>query len=278
MNRSIGTLLVLLVLLAVQSCGPGGETSRPAAPPEPMEHLYQRGHQLYLEMRLDSAAKVLRLAAAQDSTYIPTLTDLASLHYDLGLKEEGESNPRRLEQFRASRSYFAKVEARGVHESNVYERLCELSLALNDSKGFLKYAKKNVEYFPYDRQYYNLGLAYFEAEDYNGVVKSQKEAAEKFKQSFYIGGFYRQMGRAYGKIGRDQTAERTYTTGVLAVDVKLAELRKGGGDYKAGDGYHRLMDDKIGMLLALKKLHQTYKEPEKLERVERQLKEAGYAK
>ena len=62
------------------------------------------------------------------------------------------------------------------------------------------------------------------------------------------------------------------------MDVRLTELKKGGGDYKMGDGYRRLMDDKIGMLLALKKLHQTYREPEKLERVERLLKEAGYSK
>lgn len=265
------------IVLGLQSCGPGGETSRPVIP-ESTEHIYQRGHQLYLEMRLDSAANVLKLAASRDSAYLPPVTDLASLYYDLAMKEDGETNPRRLELLRASRSYFAKIEARGVRESNVYERLCEISLTLNDSKSFLKYAKKNVELYPYDRQYYNLGVAYFEAEDYNGVIRSQKEASEKFKQSFYVGGFYRQMGRAYGKIGRDQTAERTFTTGVLAVDVRLAELRKSGGDYRMGDGYRRLIDDKIGMLLALKKLHQTYKEPEKLERVERQLKEAGYTK
>ena len=270
-------MVALVTVLGLQSCGPGAETSRPAAP-ESKERVYQLGHQLYLEMKLDSAARVLKNAAAQDSTYLPPLTDLASLYYDLGMREEGESNPRRLQNLRVARSYFATIEARGVRESNVYERLCELSLTLNDTKGFLTYAKKNVELYPHDRQYYNLGVAYFEAEDYNGVIKSQKEASEKFKQSYYVGSFYRQLGRAYGKIGRDQTAERTFTTGVLAVDVRLTELKKGGGDYKMGDGYRRLMDDKIGMLLALKKLHQTYREPEKLERVERLLKEAGYSK
>jgi len=38
------------------------------------------------------------------------------------------------------------------------------------------------------------------------------------------------------------------------------------------------MDDKIGMLLLLKRLHTTYKAAEKLEQVERQLTEAGYPK
>ena len=277
MKTRIALATALMVSFGLNSCGPGAETTQPPAP-EPKEVVYQRGHQLYVQMQLDSAATVLKRAAEQDSTYLPPLADLAALNYDLGMREEGETNPRRLERLRISRSYFVKIEAGGMHESNVYERLCELSLALNDSKAFLKYARKNAELYPYDRQFYNLGLAYFESEDYTGVIKSQKEACEKFKQSFYVGGFYRQLGRAYAKIGRDQTAERTFAAGVLAIDVRLAELRKKGGDYKIGEGYRRLIDDKIGMLLALKKLHQTYKEPEKLELVERQLKEAGYAK
>jgi hypothetical protein len=40
----------------------------------------------------------------------------------------------------------------------------------------------------------------------------------------------------------------------------------------------RLQDDRIGMLLLLKRLHITYREAEKLAQVERQLKEAGYTK
>ena len=40
---------------------------------------------------------------------------------------------------------------------------------------------------------------------------------------------------------------------------------------------HRLTDDKVGMLLLLKRLHTTYKAADKLERVEQQLKEAGHS-
>jgi hypothetical protein len=40
----------------------------------------------------------------------------------------------------------------------------------------------------------------------------------------------------------------------------------------------RLRDDKIGMLVALKGLHQLYKDGEKLANVEKQLKELGYTK
>ena len=51
-----------------------------------------------------------------------------------------------------------------------------------------------------------------------------------------------------------------------------------GGEYKSSEEYLRLMDDKIGMLLSLKRLHQTYGAADKLEHVEQQLKEAGYTK
>jgi len=78
------------------------------------------------------------------------------------------------------------------------------------------------------------------------------------------------------KVNRDQTAERTFVSGVQAVDARLAELRQTGGEYKSSETYRRLVGDKIDMLLLLKKLHETYGAKEKLERVERQLKEAGY--
>jgi len=56
------------------------------------------------------------------------------------------------------------------------------------------------------------------------------------------------------------------------VDASLAQLKKG----KSSPDYRRLMDDKIGMLLSLKRLHQIYREADKLEEVEKELKEAGY--
>jgi tetratricopeptide (TPR) repeat protein len=135
-----------------------------------------------------------------------------------------------------------------------------------------------VQKYPFERQYYNVGLAYFAAGDYANVVKSQKEALEKFNNSSYVGGYYRQLGRAYQKLGRDQTAEKTFVTGVQAVDARLAELAKSGPVSTIEEEKKRLLDDKVGMLLALRKLHQTYKAQEKLKQVERQLKEAGYGR
>jgi hypothetical protein len=114
-------------------------------------------------------------------------------------------------------------------------------------------------------------------EDWAGVVKSQREASEKFRESQYTGAYYRQMGRAYMKMDRDQTAERTFAAGVQAIDAVMAEVKKSGGGTASAE-YGRLQDDKIGMLLLLKRLHITYREAEKLAQVERQLREAGYSK
>lgn len=268
-------LLVLPALLAL-SCGSGAESSRPAAG-ETKEALYQRGHTLYRTMDFPAAEENLRRAIAMDSAYVDALVDLASLTYDQGVREEGEANPRRLERFRASRALFARAEGLGYVDAAGYERLCELSVALGDERGFLKYARKSSERYPYDRQSYNLGLAYFGVGDWQGVVKSQKEASEKFKQSPYLGAFYRQLGRAYMKLDRDQTAERTFVAGVAAVDARLAALRTRAVGGSPEDS-RRLTDDKIGMLLLLKRLHTTYKAAEKLEQVERQLRDAGYTK
>jgi hypothetical protein len=60
-----------------------------------------------------------------------------------------------------------------------------------------------------------------------------------------------------------------------AVDNKIAELRKANAEYKSSPEYARLKDDKIGMLVSLKNLHTTYKATNKLEEVERKLKELG---
>jgi tetratricopeptide (TPR) repeat protein len=158
----------------------------------------------------------------------------------------------------------------------VYERLCELSVALGDEQGFARYARKSAERYPYDRQYYNMGIALFGIDDWAGVVTSQKEAIDKFPRSQYVGSFYRQLGRAYEQQKRDQTAERTFTAGIQVVDDRIADLKRPGSDAKSAEKIRRLTDDKIAMLLSLKKLHQTYKASEKLEQVERQLREAGY--
>jgi tetratricopeptide (TPR) repeat protein len=262
------------------SCGPSPETTKRTPSPaiETKELLYQRGHQLYAEQQFDSAETILKAAVALDPYYRQPLNDLAEMHYALGMRESGEGNPRKREQLRLAREYFARMESLGASDGDLYERLCELSNALKDEKTFLKYAKKYADLYPFDRQYLNLGIAYFEVADYAGVIRTQKTALEKFKSSPFVGSFYRQLGRAYMKVDRDQTAEKTFTGGIQAVDSRLAELRKSGGDYKSTDAYRRLVEDKVSMLLLLKRLHQTYKETDKLESVERQLKEAGSAK
>jgi tetratricopeptide (TPR) repeat protein len=209
-----------------------------------------------------------------DSTYRDPLVDLGFLCFDTGVKEEG---PRRMEELRKARGYLARAENLGYREATGYDRLCEICTDLDDARGFLKYAKKNAEQYPYDRQYYNLGVAYFAVEDWAGVVKSQREASEKFRESQYTGAYHRQMGRAYMKMDRDQTAERTLAAGVLAVDAAMAGMKKSGRG-AAPEEQKRLQDDRIGMLLLLKRLHITYREAEKLAQVERQLREAGYTK
>jgi tetratricopeptide (TPR) repeat protein len=269
--RHVAWCMVVPVVI-LGSCGPSGESSKSGAEGS-KEAFYQRGHHLYQTMDLESAEPELLRAVELDSTYVEPLVDLGSLSYDLGRRFDGEKNPGRLDRFRRARRFFARAEALGYRDEAAYERLSELSLALDDAHGFLAYAKKTAALFPYDRQLYNLGLAYFGVEDWQSVIKSQKEAAEKFRQSPYLGGFYRQLGRAYMKIDRDQTAERTLVTGVQAVDARLAA--KGA---LAADERKRLVDDKIGMLLLLKRLHTTYGAAEKLANVERQLKEAGYQK
>ncbi len=274
--KRYATRLAILALAILAGCGPSGESAKPPAA-ETSEALYREGHEFYLARNLDSAAATLTRAYAFDSSSLPLLADLADVHYELGMRYPDERDPQRLYHFRRSRGYLVRLESLGSRESPVYERLCELSSALDDNRSFLKWAKKNAEKYPYDRQIYNLGIAYFENGDYPAVVKAMKDATEKFKSSPYIGGYYRQLGLAYMKIDRDQTATKTLETGVAIVDGRIAEVRKAGSESSAAD-VRRLSDDRVGMLVSLRKLYQTYKETAKLERVERQLRGAGYLK
>lgn len=121
-------------------------------------------------------------------------------------------------------------------------------------------------------------MAYFHVADYAAVIATQKDAIAKFEVSPFIGSFYRQLGRAYARVDRDQTAERTFMAGVKAVDDCVSRMRTGNPGFPETPEYKRLADDRIGMLLSLRKLHHTYKDREKLERVEKQLREAGYDK
>jgi tetratricopeptide (TPR) repeat protein len=276
MTRCAGYFVAACLLAVVAGCGPSGETARTPLADTP-EALYRVGHAYYLERNLDSAAATLTRAYALDSTSVPLIKDLADVHFELGMRFADEKDPRRLAQFRRSRGYLARLEALGSRESELYERLCELSAALDDSRSFLKWAKKNAEKYPYDRQTYNLGIALYENGEYATVVKTMKEAVEKFKASPYIGGYYRQMGLAYMKMDRDQTATKTFETGLVIVDRRLADARNSGSDPNLPD-LRRLADDRVGMLVSLRKIYQIYKETANLERVQRLLREAGYMK
>ncbi len=278
MRHRLTTRLCVVVgcTALIMSCAPQQETTKEVFPRQTVttkESLYRRGHQLYLNQELDSATTLLKSAVVLDSTYIDPLIDLAQLHYDLAMRAQSDAKKRELSRY--SRDYYVRIDRLGRSDSDVYERLCELSVILGDDGMFLTYARKNVERYPYDRQYHNLGLAYFNVGDYQNVIKTQKESTEKFKLSPYIGGFFRQLGRAYQKIDRDQTAERTFDAGVKTMDEYVARQAKARSDFNSSADYKRLMDDKVGMLMALRKLHTTYKALDKLEKVDRQLKALG---
>lgn len=268
MNRSAlaGALLGALLL---SSCATTEKTAvAPSAPPS-KELLERRGHQLYATGALDSASAVLRDVLEMDPANRTALTDLASLHYDLAMREPNEKSPARMENLKASRRYFAELERLGEGTADLYDRLCETSMRLGDDKAFLTYAKKSAAKFPFDRQYHNLGLAYFNVGDYQKVIKTEKQAIEKFKNSSYMSSFYRQLGRAYMKVDRDQTAERTLEDGLKIVNQRLEGS-------PAPDERRRLVEDKVGILISLRSLYQTYRKDDKLKDAERQLREAGY--
>jgi tetratricopeptide (TPR) repeat protein len=211
-----------------------------------------------------------------DTGFVEPVRDLAQLHYEWAMRAP-EKSRERAEHLRAARTSFARLDALGDRSSDIYERLCEISIALNDDRSFVRYAKKNAELYPCDRQLFNLARAYFEVEDYQNVIKSTKASIDRFKGSPYITSYYRLLGRSYMKIDRDQTAEKTLVVGVKEADVRLADLRKQGTG-QGDDQWRRTHDDKINMLLALKQLHTTYHADDRLRQVERQLKEEGYDK
>lgn len=276
-------LLSFFVAVMLPSCSAPPEPARPARPAAreglSVNELAAEGHLLAARREWDSATVVLEAALAKDPAYRPALRDLAGLNYDRAMAIAPGTDQVRATSMRRAHVLFARLEDLGERDADLYERLCETAVALDDSSAFLRYAKKYAALTPHDRQYYNLGLAYLGVSDFQGAIRSQKEAIEKFPSSEYIGSFHRQLGRAYMKVDRDQTAERTLAAGVKAADAKLSELtRNGSVDGTSGSAVARLREDKIAMLLMLKKLHQTYKAADKLEQVEKQLRDAGVAK
>jgi tetratricopeptide (TPR) repeat protein len=260
-------------------CGPSAETPRPvpATPPATVDAVYRTGHRYYLEQQADSAVVWLRRAEAMDSTFVDPVQDLAQLYYEQGMRA-GEKSRERQDSFRSARRAFARLETLGRHESEIYERLCELSTAMNDDQAFLRYAKKYAELYPYDRQHYNLTRAYFDTGDFQSVIKTAKEGIDRYRDSPYLTSYYRILGRAYMKIGRDQTAEKILSGGLDVANARLSDLKKSGPASTSGDGYRRAHEDKVNMLLMLKQLHTTYRATEKLQHVDRMLKEEGYDK
>lgn len=274
MNIRPWHIVLLVCFVGRMGCGPAPETARKETEtPATKEALFQAGHRLYLQQQYDSAQVLLTRALMLDRTYRAAVADLAALHYDRAM--QSEASKRKNELLRASRDYYLRLDSLNAADADTYERLCEIANALNDDRTFLRYAKKNMEAYPYDRQYYNLSVAYFNVDAFPSVITVCKEAIEKFPLSPFIGTFYRQLGRAYMKVDRDQTAERTFYAGLGVIDKRMADLRKSTTDYASSTDYQRLKEDKIGILLSLKNLHTTYKAADKLADVEKKLRELG---
>ena len=268
-----------MLIVAVSSCGTPGTTTSEKSPPSTTvtkENLFRTGHEYFVDRNFDSAEVFLLRSLSHDSTYLPPLADLASMHYDRAMREQGNTNPVQATEFRKAFGYYARMESLGRQDADTYDRLCEVTHALGEKEKFLAYATKSAAKFPDDRQYYNLGLAYAQVGDYASVIITQKEAIEKFKFSSFVGSFYRQLGNAYVEVDRKQTAEKTFTTGVQVVTNRLAELQNASQEAASSPEVRRLTDDKVGMLLSLKKLYVLYKEDEKLHDVESELAKMGH--
>jgi tetratricopeptide (TPR) repeat protein len=269
MKRWSAFLAGLTCALVLASCTTSEKTAVTPPAPETSVSLEFRGHQLYATGRFDSASAVLQRLLALDPANKTALRDLGNLHFEQAAMDRDEKSAGRTEHLKTSRRYLSDLERQGEHDTELYDRLCEASLTLGDNKGFLTYAKKSVERYPFDRQYHNLGLAHFNVGDYQSAIKVEKEAIEKFRSSAYISSYYRLLGRAYMKVDRDQTAERALEEGLKIVNERLKSA-------PAPDDAHRMSDDKIGILISLKQLFTTYHKDEKLKEANRQLQEAGY--
>ncbi len=272
MHIRVWQVFLLACLAGGIGCGPAPEVSKKETePPLTKEALFQAGHRLYVQQKFDSAQVLLTRALTLDRAYVAAVADLASLTYDLAMRSD--AGQRRNGLLRSSREYYLRLDSLSAADADAYERLCEIASALHDDRTFLKYAKKSAEAYPYDRQYYNLSVAYFNVDEFSSVIKVCKEAIEKFSTSPFIGTFYRQLGRAYMKVDRDQTAERTFYAGLAVIDKRIADGRKNNADYASSADYQRLKEDKKAILISLKNLHTTYKAMDKLAEVEKQLKE-----
>lgn len=271
-----GTVLVFALLL--NGCAGSGErVVVKTVLPVTSESLFQDGHLLFLQQEYDSADVLLRRSIEMDSTYLPPLRALAAMYYNIFMMSGDDSTAQKA-AIRNSCDYYIRAERLGSNDAETYERICEASVLLEDDKTFLTYARKNAEKYPFDRQFHNLGLAYFRVGDYANAIKVLKEATERFTQSPLIGLFYSQLGRSYLEVDRDQTAQRTFERGVIEIGNHISRRLADSPGFLATAEHSALVEEKKRMLLALKKLHTTYRNVEKLRAVNRLLEEAGHDK
>jgi len=257
-----------LAVALLAGCGGPREAAVPS-PPVNSATLALEGKRLLALGQADSAAVILTQALGLDSSNAPAREDLARARYQRAMESD---TLRRRGVLREAYASYRDLEDRGWTDLVVYDRLCELAQTIGDTAGFVRYASRAAERFPNDRQMLNLGAAQLSAGRYQEVLKSQKEAIERFPDSPYRSGFYRLLGEAYVRVDRYQTAQR-----ILAEGVGEAEKAVAAGLAEEEDPatHRRIEQDRIAMLLSLQRLYSIYDEHEKLREVERRLKNAG---
>ena len=267
--------LLLLLFLAVFhfACGSSGSiTESKPEPPRAADQLAQfssAGHAHYVGARYDSACFYLEKARAIDHHEPRVLMELGESYYAMGM--ELPNGTQRERNLRMALDRYATIDSIGKADAGTYERLTEVSHLLGDTQLFVHYAEKQAAVHPGDRELYNLGLAYFDARNYQKTIETQKGAIQKYPHSPYIGGFYRLLGDGYYEIDRQQTAERTYQEGVKVVDSRVADMKGANSQFSTSSEYRQLADSRRSMLLSLKKLYRLHGKKKELDEVDRLL-------
>ena len=258
---------VAAILAVVVAGCTGSQNAVESSLPPTSAALAREGSRLLALGKADSATVVLVQALAVDSSNSGARADLALARYQRASR--GDSTEQ-LKLMREAYEAYADLENRGSTEMAVYDRLCELAQLTEDTAGFLHYAHRAAEHYPYDRQMLNLGRAQLGAGLYGEVVQTQKEAIKRFPDSPYRSGFYRLLGQAYVRVDRYQTAQRVFAEGVEEAEKAIAVFSSSDQDPAT---LSRIEHDRIAMLVSLRRLYTIYDEHEKLRDVERRLKE-----
>jgi tetratricopeptide (TPR) repeat protein len=219
-------LLAVVAAMVLAGCGASRESAESPSPVTGAA-LGLEGKRLLAMGKTDSAVAVLSEALALDSSNSVVREDLALARYLMSLQGDSVT---RVSLMRGAYVAYADLENRGATEMPVYDRLCELAQSIGDTAGFIHYATRAAERYPYDRQMLNLGTAQLAAGRYRQVIESQKEALERFPESAYRSGYYRLLGQAYVRVDRYQTAQRVLAEGVEEADSALAGLPSDGSD------------------------------------------------